>query len=107
MTIVERTSARHAVLENIEHVATAAYLVRQVGAGYHGLDAGQRLSGAGVDLANIGMGMRRAQNHADELPGCRSVRAIARAPGDLVDAIGARNAGTDDLELLIGETGVV
>ena len=51
-----------------------------------------------VLLALVGIGLGFVQTAAGEAGGVASI---------LVDAIGARNAGTDDLELLIGETGVV
>ncbi len=65
-------------------------MVREVVAGDDGFHAGKLFRLAGVDLLDLGVGMRRAQDAADQLAGRRGVGAELGAAGDLVDAVRAQ-----------------
>ena len=99
MAVIERLLARHAVVEHVAACRDRHRSGREVGAGDDGLYAGQLLGLRGVDLLDLGMGVRRAQDEADELAGRGRVGAEFGAAGDLVDAVGTQRPGADDLNL--------
>ena len=101
MAIVERLLARHAVVQNVVHAGIAVGEIGQVGRGDHGLHTGQLLRLRRVDLPDRGMGVRASENAPDQLAGHVEVRAVARAAGHLVDAVGTYGACADGGEIAI------
>jgi hypothetical protein len=104
VALIERLVARHDVAADVAqvdlHLAGRDDLVglrREVLAGHHRLDTGQRLGGRGVDRPDHGMGVRAAQHLADQLSRHVEVGAEARATGDLVGTVGTVGAGADPL----------
>ena len=73
--------------------------IGQVGRGDHGLHAGQLFRLRRVDLPDRGMGVRASENAPDQLAGHVEVRAVARAAGHLVDAVGTQGACADRGEI--------
>ena len=63
--------------------------------GHHREHAGQRERGARVDAEDARVRVRAAQHAAPDHARQRVVRAVARAPRDLVDAVGTRRARAD------------
>ena len=102
MAIIERLLARHAVVEDVVHGGIAIGEIGQVGRGDHRLHAGQLLRLRGVDLPDRGVGVRAAQNAPDQLAGHVEVRAVARAAGHLVDAVGTDGTRADGGEIACG-----
>ena len=76
--------------------------VREVGGGYHGVDAGQGQGAAGVDAADASVGVGAAQNFAVEHTGQVDVGGVAGAAHHLVRPVVADGAGPDDLIVFIG-----
>ena len=64
-----------------------------------GLHAGQSGGLAGVDAAEVGMGMRAAQDAAVQQAGHLHVGAEDGPAGDLVHAVVTDGTGADDLEV--------
>ena len=106
VAIVESLGSRHAVVENVQKLGIAVRQVGQVCCGDDGLDAFDRFGAGCVDPDDPRMGMRAAQYAPDQLTRHVEIRTIARAPGDLVDAIGPQRTGTDRLELLVSKFGI-
>ena len=75
--------------------------VRQIGGGDHRFDAAQSLRFAGVDRANVGMGVRAAQDLADQLARHVEIGAETGATGDFIGPVGARLAGANPFVRLI------
>ena len=98
MAVIERLLARHAVVEDVVHGGIAIGEVGQVGRGDHRFHAGQLLGLRGVDLPDLGMRMRAAQDAPDQLAGHVEVGAVAGAARHLVDAVGADGARADGCE---------
>jgi hypothetical protein len=75
-----------------------AELHRQVIAGEHGQDPGQRARPGGIDIQDAGMRMRAAQDPPIEHPGQSEVIGEFRLPGDLGIGIGLRQRLANDRE---------
>ena len=96
VALVERLLARHDVAGDVPEILRdplrpdiLEFMVGKIGGGHHRLDAGQRQSPRGVDRADAGMGMRRANDLAVERPGHRQIGAVHRAARDLRHAVRA------------------
>ena len=61
----------------------------------HCTHPGQRTSAGSVDAPNLAMGNGAAQDHGDERAGRGQVGGVARAAGDLLDAVDQRLAYAD------------
>ena len=69
MAVIERLLARHAVVEDVVHGGIAVGEIGQVGGRDHRLHARQLLGLRGVDRADDRVGVRAAQDLADQLAG--------------------------------------
>jgi hypothetical protein len=96
MTVIERLFPRHDIAPDIAQIGRR---FREIVLGHHRLDAGQLERRLHVDGADAGMGMGAAQHLADQHAGHGRIGAEAGAPGYLVETVGSRRTGTDDLEL--------
>ena len=108
VAVIERLLARHHVAGHVaeidDQLARGGVFdrhFREVVAGDHRLDPGQRLGRRGVDRDHPGMGVGAPEHPAEELARQVDVRAVAGAAGHLVHAVGADRARADDLEVLV------
>ena len=94
VALVESLLARHDVARDVPEILgdplrtlILEFMVREVLGGHDCLDAGQSLRLRGVDRADAGMRVRRADDLAVERAGRREIRAVHRAPGHLRHAV--------------------
>ena len=99
VALVEHLVAGHAVEGNIANVRCTltageflGSLIREIRADDDRFHAGKRARLAGIDRDDARMGMRAAQDLADQLARHGEVRAVGRPSGNLVDTIGTRRA---------------
>ena len=97
VAVIERLAAREAVVGHVAHELVILGCKVVMGDDRLHPRQGQRLGG--VDGIDRRMGMRRAQDEAREHTRQGEVRAILGAARDLVDAVGAGNAGAQNLEV--------
>ena len=100
MAVIERLLARHGVAAHVAADGAGLHL-GEILARHHRLDARQPLGRRNVDRLDAGMGMRAAQNLADQHAGQEQVGAELGAPRHLVDAVVLDRRGADDLELAV------
>ena len=105
--VVKCLVTRHAVFEDVVELAVTVGEVRQVRARDDGFDTLKLLGSFRINAANLCVSMRRAQDHAHQLPRCKRISAEARTSGHLVNSIRTRYPRTDEFEFLICELAVV
>ena len=105
MALIESLLARHDVARDVPEILgnplrtlILEFMVRKVLGGHDCLDAGQSLRLRGVDRADAGMRMRRADDFAVERAGRREIRAVHRPPGHLRHAVGTDRPRSHPLE---------
>jgi hypothetical protein len=107
MALIQRLLARHDVVENVVEPGIAVGVILEVVAGHDRLHAGQLLGLGGVDLPDARVGVRRAQDAANQHAGRGGIGAEPGAARHLVDAVGAQRAAADDLEVALVLLGAV
>jgi hypothetical protein len=106
--LVENLLTGHDVASHVPEIDCQALgadvgelVLGQIGAGHHGLDAGQRLRARGVDGDDARVGVRAPENLSEQRAGHVEVRAEHRRARHLRHAVGADRAGADPLEGLL------
>ena len=106
MAFIQRLAARHDVQRLVAEIggtfADEGFRrvdVRQVGGGHHRFHAGQGFGLGGVDLDDARMGVRAAQDFADELAGQPEIGAIGGAAGDFFHPIRANRTGANNAQI--------
>ena len=100
VAVIERLLARHGVAAHVAADGAGLHL-GEILPRHHRLDAGQPLGRRDVDRLDAGMGMRAAQDLADQHAGQEQVGSELGAPRHLVDAVVLDRRGADDLELAV------
>ena len=107
MALIEYLLARHDVARHMPEILRDAFradilefLLREIRGGHHGLDAGQSRRLRGIDRSDARMGVRRAQNAADQHARHRQIGAVLRNPRHLRHAVRANRPRSNPLELL-------